>query len=79
MHPEIKKFWESSGYKIVSYQDPRKVWEAVRSYYQNNDFLVYERFVVACHIQLNTISYRFNDQSYSEKEMLSMVKMKAFL
>lgn len=19
MHPEIKKFWESSGYKIVSY------------------------------------------------------------
>jgi len=73
MHADIKKFWEDAGY-FIKHDNPRDFgW-----YAQNNS----QMFIVAGRddILINRATmYYFNGNTYTEQEMLKIVKLKVFI
>jgi hypothetical protein len=69
MHPEIRKFWEDAGYKIVKNG--------------NGDYLIMvNRYSVkTIYVQSGELdSYYIHDQNiYTEEEMLRIIRLKSFL
>lgn len=81
MHPEIKKFWEDSGFEVkpfllqgeeagLDHLMSNKLWYAHKGT---------ESKLVA-DISENKQYYKFGDKHFlSEEEMLKLIKLKAFL
>lgn len=82
MHPEIKKFWEDSGYEITSinyssfpelegrlFYHAKKInkWQLVARY-----FIVNNKFEIFYYLKGGS------DKKYSEKEMFRLIKLKPF-
>lgn len=72
MHPEIKEFWEKTGHKLVG---PTAIdsWEI----YIKLETWLGSAFKIetVCHGD----RYRFENEWYSEEEMLKLIKLKAFI
>lgn len=86
MHPEIKKFWESKGYKIVvdilegTYPDDlwRFYWVLVKDGRQV-EFAGVSNDQPQGTKDAPCTTYLLNHKEFSEKEMLRIIKQKAFL
>ena len=88
MHPEIKKFWETSNHEVIqavpigSISDDTK-WREL--FYireeQTLTFVVCISEIIIGNNIPNNYTYYFLNQSkpYSEEEALRLVKLKAFL
>lgn len=74
MNEYIKKFWEESGYKVREelYNNKRESY-AVKQDMSKNTFYILPVY------NSNADEYYYEDSSYSEDEMLRIIKMKAFL
>jgi hypothetical protein len=68
MHPEIRKFWEDAGHKLIG---PSLIdtWEIHRG---PGPFYLID---VVCHGN----RHRINKEWYSEEEMLRIIRLKAFI
>lgn len=75
MHPEIKKFWECKGYTIFYYLTNDKEWVASTADYQKGERIA--RSIIAP--EGRVIYYYWDNRLHSEKRMLKMIRMKAFL
>jgi len=79
MHPKISKFWEEIGNVLVMnisdselfYVAPSATGQIVSS---NGYFIV-----IAEEINGEVIKYYYQDKPFSEKDMLRIIKLKAFL
>lgn len=73
MNEYIKKFWEENGYKVREelYNNQRESY-AVKI--MNKDI-----FYILPVYNHNADEYYYENSSYSEDEMLRIIKMKAFL
>jgi len=91
-HPEIKKFWEDNGWKIV----PGTIWDAkyksinywnrekpppilANGYYIYNSRIAARYFEIDGDLYLRYFLDPFDNGMYTENEMLRIVRMKAFL
>lgn len=85
MHPEIKKFWEQLGHTLMGYSLPNiEIWAIVSDpeyYNQGGPPPPLDEDIVFFLSKKNPIMkpYIFEYKSYSEEEMLRMIKLKAFL
>lgn len=73
MHPEIKKFWEGAGYKVV--QSSELNWWASKW----EDVLLHDMQIAEL-LPSGEYFYRWpRGERRSEQEMLRIVRLKAFL
>lgn len=87
MHPEIKEFWEATGKPIHSYNFSQyQVWFLVSdpNYYGQGgpppplrDDIVCRRWISEDGVWNK--AYYLQNQSYTEKEMLKIIELKAFI
>lgn len=70
IHPEIKKFWEDSGYVIDNKDQVES--SITRGYKSLPDGWTMLKIIAM------SGSYHFNKQWYSEEQMLKIIKLKAF-
>lgn len=90
-HPEVKKFWEDNGWKII----PWSIWDVryktIKSWIREkaptvteyglklNSCIVARFFEIDGELQLRYFLDPFDKKMYSEDEMLRVIKMKAFI
>jgi hypothetical protein len=72
MHPTIKEFWIKSGHPPMGGGPPCHIWEVN---IHLGGPLQLSRVEIVCHGD----KYRYNNQWYSEEEMLRIIELKAFL
>jgi hypothetical protein len=72
MHPDIKEFWIKAGYTPIGGHSPTYIWEIN---IPMGGPLNISRIEVVCHGN----KHRYNNEWYSEEEMLRIIKQKAFL
>jgi hypothetical protein len=70
MHPAIKEFWIKTGHSLVGGDSIMDIW----SIYIDLGMNMF-RIEVVCHGS----KYRFNEEWYSEKHMLKIIQLKAFI
>ena len=71
MHADIKKFWEDAGYMVTS-MGP-SIEDCVIAYNKNGDYHI----IMSVFNKVSVYSWGHN--WYTEKQMLKIVAMKAFL
>lgn len=72
MHSEIEKFWRNKGYSINIATNT-----LYKSYY--NDDFYYVSMAIIYNKNRYKNCYYFNGKEYTEKEMLKIIKLVAFL
>lgn len=74
MHPEIKKFWEDQGYDCSRLE---RRYNTTYAYKGNQSTMRAIYYEISC----DNIVYFINEvtKMYSEKEMLRLIRLKAFL
>lgn len=71
MHPEIRAFWETLGEVDLTPSAPH-VYYVVKLYSNNG-------YVMIAAISNNTAVYWYDEVSYTESQMLRIIRLKAFL
>lgn len=71
MHPEIKKFWEEIGEVDLTLSAPIVYYVVQRK----SDL----QYITIAEITDDSATYYYNDSSYTEDEMLRIIRMDAFL
>ena len=82
MHPEIKKFWKTSGKEIHSYQSSTTyIWfiYSSPSYYDQDGPPPPLKEEVVCMETSKGKRYFLLGSEYDQDQMLRLVKLKAFL
>jgi hypothetical protein len=81
LHPKIIAFWEQKGLIIKPRfaLDGKKymLWDAVNLQHDVDAYII--EYTVAQTHDTGETTYWFEDGSYSEEEMLRVIKLKAFL
>lgn len=88
MNPLIEKFWNDAGYKIlikdkshsVSYHS-NKLYERLWVSEKDGSFvgIVGTSDIIMSLKDIKCLFYYFEDEEYSEEDMLKIVKMSAFI
>lgn len=80
MHPEIKNFWFRQCYHITSeFYSNKTIFHGEKGHYNYENYI--HILLCECPIDITNVKsiYFFQDQKYSEQEMLKLIKLKAFL
>jgi hypothetical protein len=82
MHPDIQKFWEEIGEVDLTLSAPIVYWVVQ----MRHDGKLFQQFVIAEEWNggpqdgpEQPTKYRYDEEWYSEEEMLRLIKIKAFL
>jgi hypothetical protein len=75
MYPEIREFWTKVG-EVDSTLSAPIVYYMIQLYSSGKYFSIAERDIDA---QPNITKYFYNGETYTESEMLKIIKLKAFI
>lgn len=70
MHAKIRKFWEEIGDVLVMNMSDSELFYVAPST---------SGMIIATEINGEIIEYYYKDKAFSEKDMLRLIKLKAFL
>ena len=79
MHPKIYKFWEETCAVGQTNVDDSLLYYIVSSPRGDISSMVGNWKLVAKELNGEIIEYYYGDKTYSEKDMLRLIKLKAFL
>ena len=75
MHPDIYSFWEKQGYQLA-FDKQSGIWQASKD---NEKIEVAYKSFLTVYYTTYPDYYIWNNKYISEKHMLKLVRMKAFL
>lgn len=75
MNPEIKKFWEATGWGVEWRSSSETRWWAWKNIAPDS----HARRLIAWLVYPGEVLYRWHGKFYSEAQMLRLIKLKAFL
>lgn len=75
MHSKVKQFWEKRGYEFTNYSDMTNHF--TNWYVRKGDD--WRRIFAASIYRTKDDVYLYDGKKYSTKEMLKLIKLKAFL
>ena len=79
MQPDIKKFWEETAVVCKSSVDDSLLFYVVGSPKGDISSVVGRWVTIAKELNGEVIEYYYDNKTYSEKDMLRIIKLKAFL
>lgn len=91
MHPDIIKFWQDAGYQFDSAAEVYKnnkgkdIWRTFIFLELNGKATERVCVMESCYSDkdkknvIRSVKYDFNNQEWSEKEMLKIIKLRAFI